>query len=1077
MNKTKSKVLSLILASAMIVSSFSSLNFASAAKSSETGRLSVGDDELYLVSNTSDNDVTIDNLLQDVTLKTFDNETVGDAEFVSFTHASGDRIVKSIKDTDDDDNVVTLKNDAQGKEVITVTYEGDYDRDDKTVTVRAKKDITIYADPKGAQIIAENGNETYTDDKPGDVGSAAINDQTLKVGVYRVVDNGGLLAKYQKETDEYLNTLSPAGTSLSGTVKKESDKAFDIAKDATVTAVDGVITVNTKYRAAVAKNDNAANIATVKDATDAITEAKTQLTNITGETTKADVLKAVQDAAVATGDAADSLSDVDASGSTATSETKAAKTSVGTVDSTVTALETTVTSDANYSTATKYSDLETATQTAVSNALSAVNALLASPDGALVKAKTAEAAVVNAGVAEKMASTGTINLEFKLLTGDKDKPSDTEKTTIKLSVEKKWRAEQPTVEINKKGSTTYITRKAGGISSWESDDWKNVNKTTDVYSITGYDIAAYNATDVVNTINVTDGKVGNISGNGKTIVAMDDGNVGDIKAQTITIDDGSAGTLKQKGTDPTITVSDGKIKAIDADAAIVTVNGGTVSGDITGMTVDIDSNDEDVPTTISGNVEAKGDSDASVDPVVEIGSSSDAAVKVAGTVKGAVTLNDEFVTVGAIDADYENNVTFEDFKGKVDSIKNAYDVDVDVNGESNVTLKGALECSTLTIEDEDGKLTVDEGHFNSVSGDGTLAIPAGKLFIEDSMEDITLQLTTGLVAGATAFQAYSDAVDVEDFSTLGYTLEQKAVNSDTDKFVIKTVTFAGVQFDQTDLSIAKGQTGTLTVSAYPTGTALPAGASIDWSIDANDDYISVTTEGNVATVKVLDYNADYATDNQATITATVVDADGNTYDDFVSATAKVTGTALPTSTVTLDTTKPVTVGTGAVYQYIAKSSTGAVMSAASSDTQIATVELFNAADPRGYKFQVKGVAEGTATITTTDANGATATLAVTVAKVNGTLKADTTTYTFAPGKVYDVKFSTTGTTAVPVVTVNGKVVSIAPRGNGVYRVTAQNPGTAFVVATVGNTHVSVKFVVANGAAAVGVKGNNVSTLK
>ena len=526
--------------------------------------------------------------------------------------------------------------------------------------------------------------------------------------------------------------------------------------------------------------------------------------------------------------------------------------------------------------------------------------------------------------------------------------------------------------------------------------------------------------------------------------------------------------MKVTGDASEINITDGRVKAIDAEDAKVTITGGSVSGNVVGDTVFVDANDEEVPTTISGNVEAKN----AETPTVEVGSSSDAAVKVTGTVKGAVTLSDEFVSVGTVDADYENDITFEDFTGKIGSIINTHSVDVTVNGESDVVLSGKLEASTLTIDDEDGKVTLGEGYFNTISGDGTLALPAGKLFVEDGMEDITLQLTSGLVAGATAFQSYTDAVDVEDFTALGYTLEQKSVNSDTDKFVIKSVNFAGVQFDKSELSIAKGQTGTLTVSAYPTGTALPAGATIDWSVDANDDYISVTTEGNVATIKVLDYNADYATDNQATITATVVDADGNTYDDYVAATTKVTGTALPTSTVTLDTTKPVTVGTNAVYQYIAKSSTGAVMSAASSDTQIATVELFNAADARGYKFQVKGVAEGTATITTTDANGATATLTVNVVKVDGTLRADTTTYTFAPGKVYDVKFSTTGTTAVPVVTVNGKVVSIAPRGNGVYRVTAQNPGTAF-----GNTHVSVKFVVANGAASVGVKGNNVSTLK
>jgi hypothetical protein len=93
------------------------------------------------------------------------------------------------------------------------------------------------------------------------------------------------------------------------------------------------------------------------------------------------------------------------------------------------------------------------------------------------------------------------------------------------------------------------------------------------------------------------------------------------------------------------------------------------------------------------------------------------------------------------------------------------------------------------------------------------------------------------------------------------------------------------------------------------------------------------------------------------------------------------------------------------------------------------------------------------------------------------LKADTTSYTFAPGNIYDVKFSTVGTNAVPVVSAAGNVVSIAPRGNGVYRVTAKNPGTAWVVAKVGNTRVSVTFNVKAGVAKSGVVGNNVSEIK
>lgn len=1044
MNKTKSKVLSLILASAMIVSSFSSLNFASAATTRENGRLTVGDDEIYLASNVKDSDgkdltEELENLIGDITLKTYDNETVSDAEFVSFTHASGDRIIKSIKN---DDNDVTLSKNAQGKEVITVTYEGEYDRDDKTVKVRGKKDITIYADPVGAQILGKNGFTKTADDKPGDIETAAINDPTAGFTVYTVT-NSGMFSTYTADA------AAPVAT-----VKKTATKSFDVEKDQTITPVTGKYTVPTKYVDAITADLNKADNTAVSPATSKITDdsnavkdAQAAIKSIANNDTQA--------AAAAKVSAKAFTSSVAGSAKTAVDAAKLAVDNLAAVLGSAT--------DATIGTLTEST---TPKKSEYTEALANANAALAAATTALTDAKSA--------TSEKFSSDGTINLEFKLKTGDATNADKTEKTTVKLSVDKKWRAESNSVEINKKGSTTYITRTTG--VSWDSDSWKTVDKNKDVIAVSGYDIAAYDdgASPVgANTILVTAGKVGAIKGNAGTTVNVDDGTVGDIKANKISVDDGSVGTLKVTGDASEINITDGRVKAIDAEDAKVTITGGSVSGNVVGDTVFVDANDEEVPTTISGNVEAKN----AETPTVEVGSSSDAAVKVTGTVKGAVTLSDEFVSVGTVDADYENDITFEDFTGKIGSIINTHSVDVTVNGESDVVLSGKLEASTLTIDDEDGKVTLGEGYFNTISGDGTLALPAGKLFVEDGMEDITLQLTSGLVAGATAFQAYTDAVDVEDFTALGFTLEQKSVNSDTDKFVIKSVNFAGVQFDKSELSIAKGQTGTLTVSAYPTGTALPAGATIDWSVDANDDYISVTTEGNVATIKVLDYNADYATDNQATITATVVDADGNTYDDYVAATTKVTGTALPTSTVTLDTTKPVTVGTGAVYQYIAKSSTGAVMSAASSDTQIATVELFNAADPRGYKFQVKGVAEGTATITTTDANGATATLTVNVTKVNGTLKADTTTYTFAPGAIYDVKFSTTGTTAVPVVTVNGKVVSIAPRGNGVYRVTAQNAGTAFVVATVGNTHVSVKFVVAPGAVKSGVTGNNVSILK
>lgn len=952
MNKTKSKVLSLILASAMIVSSFSSLNFASAASRTENGTVSGVDDEIYLVSDPdkSSKYFDIEDLIDDGVVETYDKDSTSGGEVVKISHVSGDKLLKFKDDT------ISVKSDVAGKEVINVRWEADYDRDDKEVTVKASKDITIYANVIDELFLgkADADNLTGADaEKPGDVPTAAVNEQYLKIGVYYAVQKAtgdvsadtatvdNILAEYAKpdlgDATGGLNYFTNAATTpaaVESMISLEKDKVFkqdEITLDTTTT---GVIKLKTSYEGAADKDD---------------------------------------------------------------------------VD---------------------------------------------------------------------LADTGKAVLKIKL--GDRENLSNEKKQDVTVSVVKKWNADidlstgekvasTQAWEINKRSGKTYIAPKLSNIDWDDKDDWNEHKNDNDVNVVGNYDTIVADK-----EISVLGGSVGDLES--KASISVEGGSTGTLKAPTVEVEDGTTGLIKDKAS--VVNISGGKVAAVDADDddSKVTITGGEISGDVFGNTVSIDADDDDINTVIGGKVTADSDED----DAITIDATSDATVTIKGIVKnegdGSILISGENVTLGTVDADYDSDVNFEEFTGTIKSLVNA-NKDVTLTNDSVVSLSGKLTSENVDVE-EDSKIQVTEADVDSISGEGTFAFPAGKLFVEDGIDsDTILVITEGLVAGATAFTSYEDAVDSSDLNTLGFTLETKSASSDTDKHVIKSVQFAGVQFDKTSLTIAKGYSDTVTVTNYPTGTALPAGYSIEWNIDVNDDYITVTTEGNVATVKAVDYSTDRAIDNQGTISATVVDADGYEVEDLLTASINVTATEKPASTVTLDTTKPVTVGTNAVYQYIAKSSTGAVMSAASSDTQIATVELFNAADARGYKFQVKGVAEGTATITTTDANGATATLTVNVVKVNGTLKADTTTYTFAPGKVYDVKFSTTGTTAVPVVTVNGKVVSIAPRGNGVYRVTAQNPGTAYVVATVGNTHVSVKFVVANGAASVGVKGNNVSTLK
>lgn len=949
MNKTKSKVLSLVLASAMIVSSFSSLNFASAATKSEAATVKftgskLVDNTLYLASDsTAVTSASLSTLLGTVDLETYDGELVS-ADYVDYSLASGKRLAS----IDKDDEELDLRADVSGEQEIVLKYEADYERDDKDVTLKGTKKIKLVVDEEASHFVADFGaNLTAGAEKP-EITSAAVNDKYKDLAVYTVSQNttNPILADYTTVDPStlYTKTVETSKKAVdSDTLKLKTTKTFDTVL---VKSVDATGTVT---------------------------------------------------ADVPTGNEIRLVSDKFA--------------------------------DADYTTS-------------------------------------------GSEKAAKLGAVATDTLQIKLPEGA---GLDSDFTDYKPSVAKKWNLDvdldgsgtatvSATQTVNKKGSSTYISTQNYNFD----DDYKDAVKKLSFYSVSGYELVS---ATTVTTLSVEGGTVGNIDlDNAAAAVTVEKGTVGDVDAYDVTVEDGSVGTIDASHQ---VDVTNGKVKAIDSEDATIYINGGSVTGDVEGDTVNIDADDDDVNTVIGGKVIADN-----ATPTINVAASTDATVEVKGALIGEVTVSDDAI-VGVIDADYEYPVVFDDFTGTVKSVINAADSAVSLINDSKVVLSAALTADSVDVA-EDTRLQVPEARVNSIDGEGTFAFPAGKLFIEDTLGDTVLEITDGLVVGATAFQSYEGQIDGEDVNGLGYTLETKAANSDIDKQVIKTTTFAGVKLDKSELSIAKDFSATVAVANYPAGTALPEGASIEWTLDTdyvgNDNFI-LTTEGNVATIKVLDYNTDDAAYNKATVTATVVDEDGYALEDYSSASVRVTALAKPASTVTLDTTKPVTVGTGAVYQYIAKSSTGAVLSASSSDTQIATVELFNAADPRGYKFQVKGVAVGTATITTTDANGATATLTVNVTKVEGTLKADTTTYTFAPGAIYDVKFSTTGTTAVPVVTVNGKVVSIAPRGNGVYRVTAQNPGTAFVVATVGNTHVSVKFVVANGAASVGVKGNNVSTLK
>lgn len=944
MKKNTGKVLSLVLAFAMVVTSFSS-TFVSASTQEVAGNglrvdtrdndsgftTAIGDDEYHLVSDKYEDLVIIDSLEDAYEYTLMDREDPDEVEYVSFSKKSGDSLVKvkDVGEDDDEQHQLILKKNVSGTEVINITYKATYTDDDtdKEITARGSIEVTLTVGEQGSVVLGMNTGSTITNDEPDDIKTAAVNDSAVSYALY-LADHAPNLspeAVYTDITDE----------AYSMELTSSSQKVFVLEDGEDADALNDLDFELTK-------TDKEGKVDGDEDAADAMW-AKVATTKLQVYGPKVTISRNADD---------DSI------------------------------------------------------------------------------------------VATEPGNKG-------------------EKVTASIGVGKKYRLND---------GDSYVIDKVGGktvIGTWltpdASDKWSE--QKDGVKIVSGYEIVGDGS------LTINGGSLGNIDITGS--VTIDGASVGNVKLANgdFTIADGSAGELKIKGAGAKISIDDdATVDSIHKDSknAALSMDGGTVNGDVRVFDASISDND-DYKAVIKGTLKANTfdisgeDSGTSIATIMPMTDGED------------INLSGDALTVGTIDADYrEVNVYYEDFNGSM-ALANAYDATIElVNSE--VAYTGYAYVTSIDV-DEDSMITLEQAKVSDISGDGTVAIPADKLYVTGDISDVKLMITEGLATGAIAFRANSDAVDADNFNQVGYTLSQQAVNSDVDKFVIDSISFAGLSFDKSTVEVAKGYTDTVTVNAYPNGTAFPADAKVAWQLDGNDDYITYTVSGNTATISVKDYNTSYPEDNKATLTATLVDADGYELEGYVVASCNIVGLEVPNTTVTLDT-KEVTKGVGEIYQFIAKSSDGSAVTAESSDISVATVALYDANDSRGYKFQINAVGVGTSTITVKNQFGASAAMTITVSENAGTLRLDTTSYTMAPGDIYDFRVTTTGTTATPVVTDSrtGSIVTLTDLGDGKYRITGRNAGECYIVATVGNTRVSLKVTVQEGVQASGVKGNNVSVI-
>jgi len=793
MKKTTGKVVSLVLALALVVTSFSG-TFAFASTTSVSGTVSgTTHDEIYLsnsdVTGTTTNTTVVD--LQtnwiDAQLDTKDHQTVEDEHIAAISHASGDTLVKWSID-DNDIATLTLKSTSKtGKEVLSILYEGSYVNDDgDTVTVKARKDFTVNVLEEGSLVIGTDGSANGESVDMSTFAQTKNSTQTLHV--YKVAPSGdtGLLA-----TAEYTPVQVTTYT-----------KASDADTDGTPGVDSDVVVALDK-----------ASISTTGDIHLAATG--TTITATVGKNYDSDTSKYLNDGAVA--------------------------------NVTITA--------------------------------------------------------------KRILSDGASTPVYSVSTDTDDK------YTLKTKIEKKvdvkalfTGAVDPTYTIDKDGSKTklYSPTLTAGVVVTDTEVVFPSTTTSVIFD----DGSVKKISGVAGILTINDGSVASVDVN-NTNVNVVDGNVGDITTDADTAKTGI------------VVVTDGKVGNIDttdvadADAGKVTINGGTIGTIASDDAVLVEATDEDT-AIVTGKITANDVTAFSDEAKVSING-------IKASDDGSILVKGDTTTVGALDFDYRTvTLTLGDdddaFTGTVTAPANAVNGTIaSVNEDTVATVTGTVKVDSISVgSDSDLKFT-DAITVDSIDGDGTLTIAAGKLYVTGGVSGTTLKLSDATLAkGTTVFKADSDTVADDDFTCYGFTLATSA-GTDVDTFKIDTLEFAGLTINKSTSDIAKGYSETFTASAYPGGTTLPAGSTITWDLDGSTDVFEVTSSGNTATVKVLSVDTDFASENTAKLTATLYDADGYVYDDYSVGTVTVNAIAVPAATS--DTKNDLSVAAGASYTFKITSAT------------------------------------------------------------------------------------------------------------------------------------------------------------
>lgn len=572
-----------------------------------------------------------------------------------------------------------------------------------------------------------------------------------------------------------------------------------------------------------------------------------------------------------------------------------------------------------------------------------------------------------------------------------------------------------------KGETNQLISATGTGTLSKSKAYVAISVTPDgesardhYWDVTGADVESTSTSKLV----LTDVKVGNVSSTNANGIELIDSTAADVTAKNgdnkynVTV---SGGTVTGKVTGATVNVYD-EASVADISATTVVVTDGKVTGTIEATAVTVGpTNDED-----SASVNAVKSATLLVDG--SMGKAVAGSYFATTEDYSELTLKGDQATIGSINADYRNaTIELVNFVGTVPSIQKGnytgYDktgVMLTTNDDSDedatkATVSGNVDIRTLSLNEGvitfAGKVNVEDVYGNEAD----IVINAGALNINGSVSTsnvLKIADPADVAAGTLVYTAATDIAATDSFQTYGY--ELKLVAGKTyDGFVIESVDFAGLTLDVgTSLELVVGETAVVTASAYPNGTQLPEGTKVEFYLnDADLNYIEGANLGNnQASVTALKYSEDFDVLNKGKLVAVVLDEYDIQLEEYGEAVCDITvvKAKAPTETYKSDTTGDVVVAKGNTYQFKITSLNGQTPSVVlGSDGVFELVGTSQEGSDYFFKFQAVG-ASGAATGVYVNGDAKVATLYV---DGNTGYTCDTTTVNVPAGGTYQVKIT------------------------------------------------------------------------